>query len=127
MSNQPNKYYKGLCIALGSLFVGLAILGILLPLLPTTPFLLLAAACFAKSSQKFYNRLLNNPYFGQYIKDYREHRGITIKNKIIAISIIWLTVAVSVWHINLWTVKISLIAIAIGVSIYLQYLNTIKR
>ena len=71
-------------ITTGTFFVGLGIIGIFLPLLPTTPFLLLAAACYARSSKRFYNWLLNNKWFGNYIKNYRERKGIPLQIKIIS-------------------------------------------
>jgi uncharacterized membrane protein YbaN (DUF454 family) len=75
-------------LALGFVFVGLAALGVFLPLLPTTPFLLLAAACFAKSSQRFYAALLGNRVFGPLIRDWRAHRAIPRHAKWMAITAI---------------------------------------
>ena len=81
-----NKYLRWLLISAGTVSVLLGILGIILPLLPTTPFLLLAAASYAKSSEKFYNWLINNRFFGNYIRNYREGKGIPLRVKISAIS-----------------------------------------
>ena len=81
-------------LALGFVFVGLATIGVVLPLLPTTPFLLLAAACFAKSSHRFYRVLLENRIFGPLIRDWREHRAIPLRAKILAIGVM-LTVMAS--------------------------------
>jgi uncharacterized membrane protein YbaN (DUF454 family) len=77
-----------LLLAAGFLFVGLATLGVFLPLLPTTPFLLLAAACFAKSSHRFYAMLLGNRIFGPLIRDWRDHRAIPLRAKLMAITAI---------------------------------------
>ena len=73
---------KIILISVGSLSVLLGILGIFLPLLPTTPFLLLAALCYSRSSERFYQWLVTNRWFGEYIRNYREGRGITSKHKI---------------------------------------------
>ena len=81
-----NKYLRWLLIAAGTVSILLGILGIILPLLPTTPFLLLAAASYARSSVKFYNWLINNRFFGSYIKNYREGKGIPLRVKVSAIS-----------------------------------------
>ena len=85
MKNCIIKYTTGnlsrwLLIAAGTVFLALGVVGILLPLLPTTPFLLLAAACYAKSSKRFSNWLLNNRVFGKIIKDYREGWGIPLNS-----------------------------------------------
>ncbi|ABA57617.1 YbaN family protein [Nitrosococcus oceani] len=71
---------------IGFFFIGIAIIGAILPLLPTTPFLLLAAGCFAKSSPKFHQMLLENAIFGPIIKNWHEHKTISLRTKIIAIS-----------------------------------------
>lgn len=76
---------KKLLFILGFVSLALGIVGIIVPLLPTTPFLLLSAYCFNHSSEKFHNYILNNKIFGQYIRDYNEKKGITLKNKITAI------------------------------------------
>lgn len=96
------KAYKIILNICGLIFVGLAILGIFIPLLPTTPFLLLAAACFFRGSERLYNWLLNSKYFGTYIKNYREKKYIPVKVKISAISLLWVTIIIS----TLFVVKI---------------------
>ena len=87
---------KVLWIILGSFFVVLAAVGVALPGIPTTPFLILAAACYIRSSQKLYDRLISNKTFGPYLKDYREGKGIPKKAKILAVSMIVLFVGSSV-------------------------------
>ena len=77
---------RALLILLGFLFVGLAALGIAVPGLPATPFLLLAAACFARSSERFYGWLLGNPVFGPMIRDWRETRSLSRRSKAIALA-----------------------------------------
>ena len=81
---------------LGFIFLALGIIGIVLPLLPTTPFLLLSAFCFARSSEKLHDWLLHHPYFGPTIKDWREHGSISKRNKIYAMVVILLTILMSV-------------------------------
>ena len=71
-----NKPVKILLITSGTFFIGVGLMGIFLPILPTTPFLLISAALYARSSTRFYNWLINNRIFGQYIKNYREGKGI---------------------------------------------------
>ena len=83
-----NKFIRQSLKVIGTFFVVLGFIGIFVPLLPTTPFLLLAAACYAKSSPAFYNWLLCNKWFGSYIKNYREGRGIPLKSKIVSITLL---------------------------------------
>lgn len=107
-------------IATGTFLIGVSIIGIFVPVLPTTPFLLLAAALYAKSSRRFYNWLINNRILGRYIKNYREGKGIPLKIKIIAISILWITIGYSaIFAMDILWVRILLILIAIGVTIHI--------
>ncbi|PIV55595.1 DUF454 domain-containing protein [Candidatus Desantisbacteria bacterium CG_4_10_14_0_8_um_filter_48_22] len=125
-SNKINLGRIFLVIA-GTLLVGIAILGIFLPLLPTTPFLLLAAACYARSSTKLYNWLLNNKYFGEYIRNYRERKGIPLKVKIVSISLLILTIGyTSIFVTKICWVRICLFLIALGVSIHICSFPTLK-
>ncbi len=118
---------KKLLIGVGTLCVILAAVGIILPILPTTPFLLLAAYFYARSSKRFYNWLLTNRWFGEYIRNYREGRGIPLKHKIITILLLWLTIIYAVWFVMdvLW-LKLVLIGIATGVTIHLVRVKTYK-
>jgi len=77
-------------VVLGFFFIGLASLGVFLPVLPTTPFLIVAAACFAKSSEKWHQWLLNNRTFGPSIRNWEEHRCMSLKSKIFALSVMFL-------------------------------------
>jgi hypothetical protein len=123
-----NQLFKWMLITAGIIFVGLGIIGIFLPILPTTPFLLLAAACFARSSKKFYDWLLNNKLFGDYIKNYQEGKGIPLKVKIFTISLLWITILFSVFLIiQISWVRIILIIIAIGVTIHIITIKTYKH
>src|SRR5512138_617244 len=84
-----------LWLSAGLLCTGFGAIGMVLPILPTTPFLLAAAACFCKSSTRMYNWLLGNKWFGEYIKNYREGRGLPMRTKITALIILWVTIGVS--------------------------------
>lgn len=122
-----NRLLYYILLTIGSLSVALGVLGIFLPLLPTTPFLLLGAACYIRSSQKMYDRLLANKYLGSYIRDYREKRGIPLRAKIIGISLLWITILLSVFYmIPLFWVKILVIIIASIVTKHLLSLNTLR-
>ena len=115
-------------IITGSFFTGLAILGIFLPLLPTIPFLLLAAACYIRSSERFYNWLINNKWLGNYIKNYLEGKGVSLKVKVLSISLLWITVGYSIiFVVNIFPIRVILILIAIGVTIHLLFIRTLKK
>ena len=123
-----NPLQKSLYITAGSVSLALGILGIPLPLLPTTPFLLLSAWCYARSSQRFYCWLLNHRYFGEYIRDYREKGGVKKKVKVAAIALLWITISISaIFAVSLWWVRLLLFCIAIGVSLHILSLKTIKK
>ena len=123
-----NKFFRYLLISAGTIFLWLGIIGIFLPILPTTPFLLLAAACYARSSKRFYDWLMNNKWFGTYIKNYREGRGIPIKIKIFTISLLWITILTSIlFAISHFFFELILIVIAIGVTIHILTIKTYKK
>jgi uncharacterized membrane protein YbaN (DUF454 family) len=82
--------------ALGTVFLLTGIVGVFLPLLPTTPFLLLAAACYARSSRRFYNRLMNHPAFGPLIVEWRTYRSIPWRTKLVAMTTMFLTFGSSI-------------------------------
>ena len=119
---------KKILVVSGTFFLVLGIIGIFIPLLPTTPFLLLAAACFARGSKKFYYWLINNKWLGQYIKNYQEGRGIPLTVKIISIIFLWVTIIFSsIIIFSNYYIQIILIIIAIGVTIHILTIKTMKK
>jgi uncharacterized membrane protein YbaN (DUF454 family) len=107
------KLVSGLLVAVGTLLVLIGILGIFLPLLPTTPFLLLAAAAYAKSSRRLHGWLLNSRWLGELIRAYTEGRGVPLRFKISVIAVLWVSVLLSAFLAvdSLW-IRIILFAIA---------------
>ncbi len=126
---QASRNWKRiLLIIAGTLFVGLGILGIFLPLLPTTPFLLLAAACYVRSSQRLYDWLLNNKRFGKYIRNYLQGKGVPPKVKLLTITLLWITIGFSIaFVVESFPVRIILILIAVGVSLHVLSVQTLKE
>lgn len=118
---------KALYIGIGTLSLFLGILGIFVPLLPTTPFLLLTAALYFKSSPRLYAWLLNQKHLGPYIRNFRENKAIPLRAKIISISLMWGTMLYCVFFIIpfLW-VKIVLLLIAAGVTYHILSFKTLK-
>ena len=84
-------------ITFGTVFLGLGIIGVFVPVLPTTPFLLLSAACYVRSSNRLYSWLINHKLFGKFIKDFRESRSISLRNKIISLVAMTLMIALSIF------------------------------
>ena len=111
----------------GFVSLGLAILGIFLPVLPTTPFLLLSAYCFSRSSKKWHQWLIKHKHFGKIIRDYNERRGVSLKIKIFAISFLWITILFSVVVVvEPIVLDFLLITIATFVTIHLLKLQTLR-
>lgn len=105
----------------GVLAVLLGILGIFLPLLPTTPFLLLASACFARGSERLHRWLLSHPVFGVYLANFEAGRGIPLRAKIVATVMLWGSMAWSTRHFDSTAILVVMILIGLCVSTYMWY------
>ena len=115
-------------ITAGSISTALGIIGIFVPVLPTTPFLLLAAACYLRSSHRFYNWLMNNRYFGSYIRNYLEGKGMPLPVKIYTVAFLWIAIGISIFLISdEMIVDILLALVAIGVTTHIIMLKTIRK
>ena len=126
-STKLSDIYRVAYLISGVLLVAIGVIGIFLPLLPTTIFLILASACFVKSSPKAYEWLKNNKYLGPYLKNYQDKTGLTIRSKIITITFLWLSILFSAFYLtDEFYIKIILLAIAIGVTIHLIMVKTKK-
>ena len=122
-----NKFIRALLTVSGSVSLVLGIAGIFLPVLPTTPFLLLSAFCYARSSEKFYLKLINSRHLGSYIRNYREYKAVTLKTKIISVSLLWITILLSAFvFIDIIYVRIILLIIACAVTVHILSIKTLK-
>ncbi len=108
----------------GSLALGLGVIGIFLPLLPTTPLLLLAAACYTRGSPRLERWLLSHPTLGRYISNYREGRGMTLRAKVMSLALLWIGCGASAYLVELLWVRLLLGAVAVGVGVHLLRLKT---
>lgn len=119
---------RGLLMATGTLSLATGIIGIFVPVLPTTCFLLFAAWCYARSSQKCYDRLMNAKYIGTYLKNYRKGKGVDKSIKIASISLIWISISYAALAVvsNAY-VQILLLAIAAGVTWHIATIPTLKQ
>lgn len=119
---------KIVLIILGFVSLTLGIIGIFLPLLPTTPLLLLAAWCFVRSSERLYRWLVSNRYFGEYIRNFRENRAIPLHAKVVAVSMVWLTIGYCVVVIlDKWLLRIMLLAVAVAVTWHILSYATLHK
>ncbi len=124
----PEQLIKWLLCFSGLLSLGLGIAGIFIPLLPTTPFLLLAAFCFFRSSKKLYSWLMHHKYLGPYLTQYIRYKAIPLSTKIGTLTILWITISTTAClFVNVWWIRIMLFCIAIGVSTHILMLKTIHR
>lgn len=129
MAREPfetrNPLLRYCLLTIGWLSVALGVLGIFLPLLPTTPFLLLAAACFMRSSRRFYLWLVEHPRLGPWIRDYLAGEGIPRKAKIYAISLMWVSIGISCALVPLIWARLFMLTSAVLVSLYILKQKTL--
>jgi uncharacterized membrane protein YbaN (DUF454 family) len=122
------KGRKAVYIVLGSISLLLGTLGIFLPLLPTTPFYLLTAGLYLRSSEKLYNKVMSNKYFGSIIRNFQEDKSIPLRTKITTITILWGTILFSAFCVvDAWWIRLFLFATAIGTTIHVLSYPTKKH
>jgi uncharacterized membrane protein YbaN (DUF454 family) len=119
----PLKFFLNL---VGMLALALGIAGLFLPLVPTTPFLLLASACFMRGSERMHRWLLGNRVFGKAIRDYEEKRAVPRRAKIAGIFVLWASMSISIYLMPPVWLKLMLVAIGAAVTIYLWRLRTLE-
>jgi uncharacterized membrane protein YbaN (DUF454 family) len=132
---QGQKIVRTLWLVTGTVCVALGAIGIVLPILPTTPFLLAAAACYYKSSPRMHRWLLNNKWFGEYIRNYTEGKGLTRKTKVTALTVLWVTIGISIIFMLerilpatlVLPMQIVMVAVAIAVSTHILRLPTFRK
>lgn len=120
---------KFFLVALGCISLVLGIVGIFVPLLPTTPFLLLSAALWVRSSPRLYGWLLAHPYFGEYVRNFRENRAIPLRAKILSLALMWGTMLYCVFALldQWWWVQAALLLVAAGVTWHILSFATLKK
>ena len=115
-------------IVLGTMFSLLGVLGVFLPILPTTPFLLLSAALYYRSSPTLYAKLIQHKHLGPYILNFREHKAIPLRVKIISVSLVWLTLLYCAFGVegHSWMLSALFVALAIAISAYILHFKTLR-
>jgi uncharacterized membrane protein YbaN (DUF454 family) len=125
---KPSNLKKVIFVLAGTISLGLGAVGVFLPILPTTPFLLLSAACYYKGSERMHRWLLSNRLFGSYVRNYKEGKGISLTGKILTLSLLWITICLSAFYVmNNYAVQIVLFAVAIAVTIHIMTLPTARK
>jgi len=122
-----NGIKKAILVPAGVMCIALGVIGIVLPVLPTTPFLLLAAFLFYRSSEKFHNRLLNSKFLGEYIRNYMEYRAIKRSIKILAIAVLWTTLIISVILIDNIYIRIFLSVVGLAATSHILLVKTLEK
>ncbi len=112
---------------LGSLSLVLGIIGIFVPMLPTTPFLLLTAALYFRSSPKLYEWLMNHPQLGTYIRNFRENRAIPLRVKVVSVTLVWGTLLYCAFGIaQQWWLQILFLLLATGITVHILHYKTLR-
>jgi uncharacterized membrane protein YbaN (DUF454 family) len=124
-----SKLVRAIFFVAGTVSLVLGTIFIVVPLLPTTPLLLLAVACYCRSSERMTRWVLTNRYFGNYIRRYREGKGIPLKTKIVALSTLWIAIGYSMFFVvnQWWIVQLVLFIIAAAVTVHLVKLPTYRE
>ncbi|MGB4589616.1 MAG: YbaN family protein [Clostridiaceae bacterium] len=117
---------KYLLIGAGTISLSIGVIGIFIPLLPTTPLLLLSSYCYLKSSNRLYEKLTHHKILGPYLHNYMNHRAINKKTKVIALATLWISLGISMTIAPLLWVKVMLGLIGIGVTLHLHGLKTLS-
>lgn len=118
---------KILLTALGLLSLGLGVLGIFLPVLPTTPLLLLAAALFLRGNRNLYDWLMNHPELGPYIRNFMEHKAIPLRVKVISVSLVWITlINCAIFVAEHWAFRLFFILLATAITVHILSYKTIS-
>ncbi|GAB1370040.1 hypothetical protein MASR1M45_00980 [Candidatus Kapaibacterium sp.] len=124
---ERNKFIRILYLSAGVFCVIMGIIGVILPVWPTTIFMILAAWFFIRSSEKYYYKLVRNRIFGRMIRNYREYKGIEKNARIKSISLLWLTLGLSATFVEILYIRIILLLVGIGVTWHLVALKTLTE
>ena len=122
-----NPAKKALLVAAGSVSLALAVLGLFLPLLPTTPFLLLASACYVRSSERLHGWLVGNRVLGAYIRNFRERRGIPLRGRVITVVLLWLPLLYSVYRLDILWLEALLVLMGVAWSVLILRMKYVKE
>lgn len=127
-SRVSGKMMRSIYIIVGTIALVIGAIGLFLPVIPTTPLVILAAACYYRGSDRLHNWILSSRWFGETVKNYQEGRGLTRDTKVRAISMMWAMILISAWFfVSNFFVRVAIICVAIGVTVYLIKLPTLEK
>jgi uncharacterized membrane protein YbaN (DUF454 family) len=124
MSRSP--VVKALYIAAGTVSLGLGVAGVFLPLLPATPFLLLASACYLRGSQRLHDMLMNHRHLGPYVRYFRERRGIPRRAKVYTVALLWGSIFASAYALDSTPLRLLLAAVAVTATFFILRMKTLE-
>ncbi len=128
MVPMPDKLKRRVFVIAGTSALVLGVVGIIFPVLPTTPFLLLAAICYMRGSQRLYNALLRNRFVGNYVRNYLEGRGMSLTNKIWTISFLWIAILCTAFLVTeSLVIRIILAIVLLGVTVHILLIRTLRN
>ncbi|HHU6750136.1 TPA: YbaN family protein [Staphylococcus pseudintermedius] len=117
-----------LLLGIGGIFTLLGFAGAVLPLLPTTPFLLVAVLCFAKSSDRFHDWLIQTKVYQAYVEDFRKYRGYTMKKKIQLLISLYIVVGFSIWIVDVTMIRLGLLVmVVLQTLVLLTWVKTLPK
>ena len=118
---------KWLLTAAGTLAFGVGLLGVFIPLLPTTRILLLAAGCWMRSSERLHDWLLHHAWFGDYVRNYVEHRAVHPRARAVPLVLLWVVIGATAFlAVGSWWVRTLLGMVALGVTLHLLQLKSLR-
>ena len=123
----PNSggFLRGVYIVVGTVALIVGAVGLFLPVLPTTPFVILAAACYYRGSDRLHKWILNSKWFGETIRNFQAGRGLTRGTKLKAISMMWAMIIISTWfYVNGVSARVAMFCVGVVVTVYLVRLPT---
>lgn len=127
-SRVSEKMIRSIYIVVGTIALVIGAIGLFLPVIPTTPLVILAASCYYRGSERLHAWILRSRWFGDTIKNYQAGRGLTRDTKVRAIFLMWMTIIISVWFfVSNHFARIAMIGVAICVTVYLVRLPTMER
>ena len=128
MASVSGRLKRQLFIIAGTIALGIGIVGIFIPVLPTTPFLLLAAICYMRGSTRLYHALLCNRFVGTYIRNYLEGRGMSLKMKIWTLALLWIAILfTAIFATDSSTIRIILAVVVVGVTTHILKIKISKK